>query len=1051
MVSTRRYAYTNQHRLNRANKLLAQQLATECSSGCQKTHHGLQMELKICQQSKTGLQELLNSLVELSPFPIMVVCLKSGQILLKNQLIEPFFGVESGKTLDKITTSFCTQPALWFDLVKQLYRGKTLTLQTAQLKKANGTSFEAGISAKSVNYEGKRVALLTFTDETEQLKIQQRDALLTNAMEFSDTTKWRQVETELKIRERQQRAVAELGQRALANTDLSVLMDETVRLVAQVLDVKLGGILELLPGGHILLLQAGVGWHQGLVGSAMSGTQPSSLLGHTLLTSKPVIVNDLRVETRFDGSPLLHNHRVVSGISVTIATQGKAFGILGAYATQERVFTNDDSYFLQTVANVLALAIERKQSEDRLHLMERAIAASSNGIVLTDALQADNPIIYVNPAFEEITGYPASEILGKNCRFLQGSERDQPALNELRNAILEQRDCHVTLRNYRKDGTLFWNELYIAPVFDSLGFLTHFIGVQTDMTQQQEALLALRQREEQYRSIVETAAEGIWLLNQDNQTTFVNQQMANMLGYTTEEMLGKTLFSFMDEEGVAITNANLERCHQGIHEMHDFKFQCKDGSPLWAIVSCAPLFDEQKNYAGALGMVTNITERKHMEEKLVYQAFYDALTGLPNRVLFMERLGQAIAQVKNHPENLFAVLFLDLDRFKVVNDSLGHAVGDQLLIAIAQRLQSCLRQNDTVARLGGDEFTILLSHIQTIEDTTLVAERIHQVLKSPFNLNGSEVFTSASIGIAVGTNRYDEPANVLRDADTALYHAKEQGKSGHVVFDTVMYEQAVALLQLETQLRWAIERQELRVYYQPIVSVSTGAITGFEALVRWQHPQQGMISPDKFIPIAEETGLIVSIGQWVLREACHQLRQWQKQFPALESLSMNVNLSAKQFSQPNVVKQIGQILEDTNLAPSSLKLEITESTIMASPETAAAVLKQLKAFGIELCIDDFGTGYSSLAYLHRFPIDVLKIDRSFINQIDSDRERLAIVRAIVTLGSHLGLSVVAEGVETMEQWTQLKLLQCAFAQGYLFSKPLNAEDAGILLATEPGF
>ncbi|MUG95746.1 EAL domain-containing protein [Scytonema sp. UIC 10036] len=870
-------------------------------------------------------------------------------------------------------------------------------------------------------------------------------------MQFSDITKWQQVETELKIRERQQRAIAELGQRALANTDLSVLMDETVRLVTQVLDVKLGGILELLPGGNILLLQAGVGWHEGFVGSAMAGTEPTSLLGHTLLTSKPVTVDDLRVETRFDGSPLLHNHRVVSGINVTIATQGKAFGIIGAYATQERIFTDDDSYFLQTVANVLALAIERKQSEERLRLMERAIAASSNGIVLTDALQPDNPIIYVNPAFEEITGYQASEVIGQNCRFLQGDKQNQLALDELRNAILEQRDCQVTLRNYRKDGTLFWNELYIAPVFDSLGYLTHFIGVQTDITQRQEALLALRQREEQYRSIVETATEGIWLLNKDNETTFVNQQMANMLGYTTEEMLGKMLFSFMDEEGIAITNANLERRRQGIHEMHDFKFQCKNGSPLWAIVSCAPVFDEQKNYAGVLGMVTNITERKQMEEKLVYQAFYDALTGLPNRVLLMERLGQAIAQVKRHPENLFAVLFLDLDRFKVVNDSLGHAVGDQLLVAIAQRLQSCLRQNDTVARLGGDEFTILLSHIQTIDDATLVAERIHQVLKSPFNLSGYEVFTSASIGIAIGTTQYDQPTDVLRDADTALYRTKEQGKSGHIVFDTAMYEQALALLQLETQLRRAIERQELSVYYQPIVSVSTGAITGFEALVRWHHPQQGMISPDKFIPIAEETGLIVSIGQWVLREACQQLRQWQKQFPAFKSLNINVNLSAKQFSQPNLVKQISQILKETNLAPSSLKLEITESTIMANSETAATVLKQLKAFGVQLCIDDFGTGYSSLAYLHRFPIDVLKIDRSFINQIDSDRERLAIVSAIVTLGSHLGLSVVAEGVETMEQWAQLKLLQCAFAQGYLFSKPLNAEDTGVLLATTLGF
>ncbi len=819
---------------------------------------------------------------------------------------------------------------------------------------------------------------------------------------------------------------------------------------------------------------------------------------------------------------------------------------------------------------------------------------------MTDPNQPDNPIIYVNPAFEAITGYSASEVIGRNCRFLQGTDRNQPALSELRTAIQEQRECHVVLRNYRKDGSPFWHELYVAPVFDALGCLhelyvapvfdalgclTHFIGVQTDITEHLQALEALRQREEQYRRIVETATEGIWVLDKNNQTSFVNQQMATMLGYTTDEMLGATLFSFMDAEGIEIANTYLERRHQGINEKHDFKFRCQDGSDLWAIVSCAPMFDEQGNYAGVLGMITNIcdrkraeaalqeskqrldgilssledvvwsisadledvvwsisadnfatlyinpavlkiygrseaeffdnlnlwfevihpedqrrvhaaiqpllvtgyqeieyrivrpdgqvrwllnrshliynttgqpvriegiatdiTERKQMEEKLVHHAFYDALTGLPNRVLFMDKLRQAVERVKRSPEDLFAVLFLDLDRFKVVNDSLGHLVGDQLLVALAQRLQSCLQPDDVVARLGGDEFTILLSHLKSIDDATLVAENIHQSLKLPFNLHGYEVFTTASIGIALSTNEYNQPADWLRDADTALYRAKEQGKAWHIVFDSTMYDRAVKLLQLETDLRWAIERQELQIFYQPIVSVATGDITGFEALVRWLHPERGLISPNEFIPVAEETGLIVPIGQWVLRESCQQLRQWQLQFPAMKSLTINVNLSGKQFSQPHLVEQIDQILQETGLNPSSLKLEITESAIITSPEKAATILEKLKAFGMQLCIDDFGTGYSSLAYLHHFPIDVLKIDRSFVNQIDKDGEQLAIIRAIVTLAHNLGMSVVAEGVETMNQLVELKLLQCDQAQGYLFSRPLDREQTSALLA-----
>jgi diguanylate cyclase (GGDEF)-like protein/PAS domain S-box-containing protein len=443
-----------------------------------------------------------------------------------------------------------------------------------------------------------------------------------------------------------------------------------------------------------------------------------------------------------------------------------------------------------------------------------------------------------------------------------------------------------------------------------------------------------------------------------------------------------------------------------------------------------------------------IGDRQRAEEQLIHTAFHDALTDLPNRALFMDRLGHAIERAKRHEDYLFAVLFLDLDRFKVVNDSLGHMVGDQLLMAIANRIKACLRSADTLARLGGDEFTILLEDIRDVSDAKHVANRIQEELKLPFNLSGNEVFTTASIGIALSAAGYDRPEQLLRDADTAMYQAKAGGKARHEVFDIAMHAGAIALLQLETDLRRAIERQEFRVHYQPIVSLKSGRINGFEALVRWQHPDRGLVSPIEFIPVAEETGLIVAIGLWVLREACRQMHEWQVQFPANPPLTISVNISGKQFLQPDLSEQIKQILQETNLDPRSLKLEITESAIVENAESAAIMLSQLRSVGIQLYMDDFGTGYSSLSYLHRFPMDTLKIDRSFVNRMGVDGENLEIVRAIVTLAHNLGMNVTAEGVETTEQLALLKALKCEYGQGYFFSKPVDSIQAEALIAAQ---
>lgn len=471
----------------------------------------------------------------------------------------------------------------------------------------------------------------------------------------------------------------------------------------------------------------------------------------------------------------------------------------------------------------------------------------------------------------------------------------------------------------------------------------------------------------------------------------------------------------------------------------------------------------------------DITDRKLAEERLIHNAFYDQLTGLANRALFMDRLRQAMRRTKETSANnvssqpyLLAVLFLNLNRFKLVNNSLGNQVGDQLLQNFASRLQTCLRPTDTVARLGGDEFGILLEGIQDVSDATRVAESIEKTLSAPFYLDETEVFMTLSIGIALNTSNNDskvnsqgdtamlkqtdyrllQPEDLLRDAGIAMYRAKAQGKSCYEVFDAAMHRCALERLQIETDLRRAIERQEFRVHYQPIVSLSTGKIIGFEALVRWQHPQRGLVSPTEFIPTAEETGLITPIGWWTLREACRQLRIWQEQFPAAQPLTINVNLSGKQFVQPALLDEIDKILQETNLVAGSLKLEITESLVMENPDLVRDLLLELKKRKIHLCIDDFGTGYSSLSRLHHFPISTLKIDRSFVSRIGALGENSEIVQAIVTLAQTLSMDVVAEGIELLEQVSPLIALQCEYGQGYFFSKPVDSEAARAMLIAE---
>jgi len=444
-----------------------------------------------------------------------------------------------------------------------------------------------------------------------------------------------------------------------------------------------------------------------------------------------------------------------------------------------------------------------------------------------------------------------------------------------------------------------------------------------------------------------------------------------------------------------------------------------------------------------------IHSRQKLQSQLLDIALHDSLTGLPNRVLFIRRLENALNRAKQESSYQFAVLFLDCDRFKVVNDSLGHLVGDELLIGIARRLQACLIPIDALARLGGDEFGILLENITDINIAIQVAEQILQQLSLAFKLSRYEVFMNASIGISWGNKDYDRPEYLLRDADTAMYRAKAQGRGKYHVFNPAMHQEAIQLLELENDLRRAVERQEFLVYYQPIVSLNTGMISGFEALVRWRHPIRGLVSPTEFIPVAEETGLINAINTWVLQSACHQLSIWQH-FPVTpEPLTMSVNLSARLFLQPNFVQQIDRIIYENKIDPAYLELEITESVIMENSQAIKIILQQLKQRKIKLIMDDFGTGYSSLSYLHSFPFNALKIDQSFVKRMQENKENMGLVPAMIGIANSMGMSAIAEGVETEEQLAQLRSLNCNFAQGYLFSKPIEQQLVLKLLAAAP--
>lgn len=555
---------------------------------------------------------------------------------------------------------------------------------------------------------------------------------------------------------------------------------------------------------------------------------------------------------------------------------------------------------------------------------------------------------------------------------------------------------------------------------------------------------ALRESEARFALTMQGANDGLWDWNLVTNEIYYSPRWKSMLGYAEDEIThtpGEWFNRVVPEDLDRVNTAMSSHLTGDIDRFEcEYRMVHRDTTRRWVLSRGLAVLNGQGEATRIAGSLTDITACK----------VADPVTGLPNRLLFLDRLGRAIERHRRRSGGLFAVLLLDLDRFKTINDSLGYAAGDRLLVAVAKRLEESLRAEDLVvrygksqslARLGGDEFAILLENLARASDATRVANRLQDIMKRSFHIQGHEIYATVSIGIALSSTGYACPEDVVRDAEIAMHRAKAHGKACHEIFDSQMHVRAMTRLRVETDLHQALEKQEFTLHYQPIVHLASGRIHGFEALLRWQKHDQGFVPPAQFIPIAEETGLIIPLGAWVLNEACHQMRLWQEQFPGYGPLLMSVNLSAKEFLQPDLVAQIDHVLQRTGLSAGCLKLEITESVIMDNASEVATMLEQLQKLGAQICIDDFGTGYCSLSYLHTFPLDVLKVDRSFVSRMSEAPTNAEIVRTIVVLAHNLGLEVIAEGVETAEAVEQLTALGCEYGQGYFFAHPLPAEQA----------
>ncbi|MBF0219898.1 MAG: EAL domain-containing protein [Gammaproteobacteria bacterium] len=680
---------------------------------------------------------------------------------------------------------------------------------------------------------------------------------------------------------------------------------------------------------------------------------------------------------------------------------------------------------------ILAIDITHSRSQEKsLYRMEKALHQSPVSVVITDP---SGNIEYVNPKFEQISGYQFSEVVGKNPRILKSGETSREGYRLLWQTICAGQAWHGEFHNRRRDGKLYWESASISPVFNDRGEITHFIGIKEDITERKRIESSLRI----YSTVFDVLTEGIVITDSMAVIKSVNPAYEAICGYAQGELLGQSTALFRTgEHDRAFYQAMWQSLSDDGHWSGEVINRRKNGAIYPAWLSITRINNDGNSDFAYVAIMTDLTQRKEVEEQLRYRDNYDQITGLPNRTLLQDRLEHGIAVV-HREKNRLALLFVDLDRFKGVNDTYGHSCGDALLQQVAKRLQGCVREGDTVSRFGSDEFMVLLEALDDVEDAVVVAKKVLGVLSQPFNLEGNELFIGASIGIALYPDDAVGAESLISNADIAMSQAKSDGRNRYHFFTEEMHRQVGRRMELENDLRRAVINGELELHYQPVIHCASGEVHGVEALLRWNHPELGMVPPGIFVPLAEESDIIGTISVWVLQQACEQGNLWRAD-PTLPPLDIAVNLSCAQFEHGCGVGMIDSIINNSGYPTDRLTLEVTESLFIADKVQGAKIFTDLKALGVRLSIDDFGTGYSSLSYLKHFPVDVLKIDRSFIGQLAKGETDEELVRAIVVMSKSLGLAQVAEGVETQDQYHLLREIGCDYLQGYYFGKPMSA-------------
>ncbi|MGD9610643.1 MAG: EAL domain-containing protein [Desulfovibrionaceae bacterium] len=772
---------------------------------------------------------------------------------------------------------------------------------------------------------------------------------------------------------------------------------------------------------------------------ALFGLEAADVVGADLRTVlQPVGDNDTDVPWSLSGAAFLRETRwqAVGGVALDVTVSQFPVGAVDGRAVSCVIFRDIST---------------RRRAEEQLRAAERKYRSIfENAVEGIFQTTPQGRYLEVNRTLARIYGFQTVAEMVEHFRDIKKQLYVDPTR---RDDFVRELAARDEVHNFesqirKKDGSIIWISENARVVRDARGAAEYYEGTVVDITARKRAEAELATQRAYFSQLFANSPQAISLIDMHRNIVDANQGFEELFGYRVEDLKGFGMRDFIVPDALMTECENLRvAILTGKSVVRETVRHHKDGRGIPVSLIGFPI-EIGGEIQGIVYIYQDISERKAFEEQITHQAFHDALTGLPNRSLFADRLDRALTRAKRRGDAQYAVLMIDLDKFKGINDTLGHMAGDALLKEVARRLSSCVRSMDTVARLGGDEFAIILEELRAKKEVMAVVERIGTALGKPLNLCGTTVTVAASIGIVLRTREYASAEDILRDADIAMYRAKEQGR-GAMIFDRRMHQEILDTMSLESELRQALSRGELFLHYQPIVSVHDGHIEGFEALVRWDHPIRGIVPPARFIPLAEETGLILPLGRFVISEACRQLRDWQRDMPEAAGLSVSVNVSCRQFVKDGLVEHVAAVLAETGLDPAGLKLEITESVLMHDPRHTALELTRLKALGVKIAIDDFGTGYSSLSYLRQLPIDHLKIDRSFISGGADDGESQEIVKSIISLARSLGLTVVAEGVERADQLERLRRADCDKAQGFMFSRPVDRESAARLIRERP--